>query len=80
MDEAVDKFYKTLNECFLLHFPILNYNNKNEYCPVWYSTPFIKIIQEKSKLHHRWKSTGNPRTMMSFFTPSKTPSSSGSMS
>ncbi|KAG6464267.1 hypothetical protein O3G_MSEX014401 [Manduca sexta] len=60
VNEAVDAFYTKIQLCFSLFVPTSR-GSKNKSFPFWYSRALIKIINEKTKLHRRWKKFGNPR-------------------
>lgn len=60
VDDAVDLFYNILYKCFHLHIPLIK-RPKRKLSPQWYSPALHKIINEKMKVHKKWKKYGNPR-------------------
>lgn len=58
VNDAVDFFYRALNEVIKEHVPLVTCFN-NRHFPKWYSSSLIRTINEKDKAHKRWKQYGN---------------------
>lgn len=61
LDNAVNLFYKKLEECFSRFVPLTSKNIKSKRYPAWYKKSLLKINHEKMKAHKKWKRHGNPR-------------------
>jgi hypothetical protein len=57
-EEVCNSFYDKVNTIIQSHVPIRKKYSSHRY-PAWYSTALIKIIKEKSKIHKKWKKSGN---------------------
>lgn len=51
---AVDGFYTIVNSIIDKHVPSKMVSCSNRY-PVWYTRPLIKLINDKLKVHRKWK-------------------------
>ncbi|KAI5634926.1 hypothetical protein NE865_12321 [Phthorimaea operculella] len=64
VNDAVKNFNNQLNTIIADEVPSFISNGSGY--PVWFSKSLIKIIQEKTKFHTRWKRFGNPLDYDSF--------------
>lgn len=59
LDDKLHTFYSKIYNSFETFIP--KSTPKNNHYPSWYSSPLIKLIKEKSKIHKRWKKFHNIR-------------------
>lgn len=64
LDDCVEYFYSTMDVLRDNYIPVKIITSKSH--PKWYSPALIKILKEKSKYHHKFKTYGNRSDEESF--------------